>query len=54
MPDITISIDDEAKEMSLAFYKTIDSLKTQLDSVENLISLAERKGMEVSSMFIHL
>ena len=46
--------DDEAKEMSLAFYKTIDSLKTQLDSVENLISLAERKGMEVSNMFIHL
>ena len=46
--------DAEAKEMSLAFYKTIDSLKTQLDSVENLISIAERKGMEVSDMFIHL
>ena len=46
--------DIEAKEMSLAFYKTIDSLKTQLHSVENLMSLAERKGMEVSDMFIHL
>jgi hypothetical protein len=46
--------DDEAKEMSLAFYRTIDSLKTQLHSVENLISIAERKGMEVSDMFIHL
>lgn len=46
--------DSDAKEMSLAFYQTIDSLKTQLDSVENLISIAERKGMEVSDMFIHL
>lgn len=46
--------DREAKEMSLAFYRTIDSLKTQLSSVENLISIAERKGMEVSDLFIHL
>jgi hypothetical protein len=46
--------DNEAQEMSIAFYQTIDSLKTQLDSVENLISIAERKGMEVSDMYIHL
>lgn len=46
--------DEDAKEMSLAFYRTIDSLSTQLSSVENLISIVERKGMEVSDMFIHL
>ncbi len=46
--------DSEVKEMSLAFYQTIDSLNTQLDSVEYLISIVERKGMEVSDIFIHL
>ena len=46
--------DTEAKEMSLAFYRTIDSLHTQLSSVENLISTAERKGMEMSDLYIHL
>ena len=46
--------DSAAKEMSLGFYRIIDSLNTQLRSVENLISIAERKGMEVSDMFIHL
>jgi len=48
------SEDTEAKEMSLAFYQTIDSLKTQLTIVEDLILTAERKGMEVSELFIHL
>ncbi len=46
--------DHKAKKVSLALYKTIDSLKTQLSSAENLILLAERKGMEVSDLFIHL
>ncbi|NHZ84765.1 MAG: hypothetical protein GWP19_02670 [Planctomycetia bacterium] len=46
--------DVEAKEMALTFYQTIDSLKTQLFSVEDLISIAERKGMEVSDLFIFL
>ncbi|MFC1785086.1 cytochrome c3 family protein [Candidatus Neomarinimicrobiota bacterium] len=46
--------DKEAKEMSLVFYQTIDSLKTQLETAENLMLLAETKGMEVSDMFIHL
>ena len=46
--------ENEPKKVSLAFFQTIDSLKTQLSSVENLILTAERKGMEVSEMYIHL
>ena len=46
--------ENDPKKVSLAFFQTIDSLKTQLSSVENLILTAERKGMEVSEMYIHL
>ena len=46
--------DQKAKKLSLAFYQTIDSLNTQLSTAENLILTAERKGMEVSDLYIHL
>jgi hypothetical protein len=46
--------DQKAKKISLAFYHTIDSLNTQLSTAENLILTAERKGMEVSDLYIHL
>ncbi len=46
--------DQKAKKISLAFYHVIDSLKTQLSSAENLLLMVERKGMEVSDMFIHI
>jgi predicted CXXCH cytochrome family protein len=46
--------DQKAKKISLAFYHVIDSLKTQLSSAETLLLMAERKGMEVSDLFIHI
>ena len=46
--------DSDAKVLSMGFYKTIDSLKTQLYFAENLLSIAERKGMDVSDMYINM
>lgn len=46
--------DDYARDMSMAFFQTIDSLKTNLNNVEMLVAEAEQKGMEVSDLYIHL
>lgn len=46
--------DDYAKDLSMAFFNTIDSLNTGLQNAELLVSTAEQKGMEISDLFIHL
>jgi len=45
---------EDAKELSLVFYNTIDSLKTRIETIEQLMLTAEQKGMEVSELYINL
>jgi hypothetical protein len=45
---------EDAKELSLIFYNTIDSLKTKIETIEQLMLTAEQKGMEVSELYINL